>query len=108
MNEPLLHFFICSNVRGVQDPLPSCGHNGAAELLEAFYGAIAKAGLSTTIKVTSTGCLTPCSNGPNVVVYPAATWYCKVQPSDVNEIIETHMRGSRVDRLLLPKSVRLL
>jgi (2Fe-2S) ferredoxin len=39
-----------------------------------------------------------------VVVYPDGTWYNKVTPKDVPEIIEKHIiSGQPVDRLLLPE-----
>jgi len=38
------------------------------------------------------------------VVYPDATWYTYVDQEDVEEIIESHLKGGKlVERLLLPK-----
>src|SRR5271167_1205235 len=42
-----------------------------------------------------------CDEGPVMVVYPAGVWYRRVQPSDVPEIVGTHLRDGRpVDRLV--------
>ncbi len=109
MNKPLLHIFVCTNMRDEQSGLPSCGAGGSETLLEAFRTVIARYGLSSTVKVTASGCLTPCQYGPNVVIYPEAVWYSNVQPSDAAEIVDVHIqRAPPIQRLLLPKSDRLL
>jgi (2Fe-2S) ferredoxin len=88
--------------------MASCGAEGQ-KLFGAFRDRIARKGLSTTIKVTATGCLTPCNHGPNVAIYPGGIWYCGVKPADVDEIIDVHLSSDgRVDRLLLPTDVRIL
>ena len=44
--------------------------------------------------------------GPVAVVYPEAVWYSWVDPSDIDEIVESHLRdGQVVERLVLPDSV---
>jgi len=41
--------------------------------------------------------------GPVVVVYPEGVWYQKVQPEDVDEILDQHIgQGKKVDRLEVP------
>jgi (2Fe-2S) ferredoxin len=36
-----------------------------------------------------------------IVVYPESVWYAHVQPSDVKEIVESHLIGDKpVQRLL--------
>ena len=40
------------------------------------------------------------------VVYPEAVWYTYVDPSDIDEIVDSHLRkGQPVDRLRLPPDV---
>ena len=51
--------------------------------------------------MTSSGCLGICFDGPALVVYPEATWYANVKPSDLKEIVEQHMVGGQpVERLV--------
>jgi len=46
------------------------------------------------------GCLDRCEEGPVAVVYPEAVWYTYIDESDLDEIIERHLRdGEIVDRL---------
>ena len=68
---------------------------------------MARRGWPSDLKVTPTGCLTPCQCGPNVAVYPEGTWYAGVGAGDVPEIVTAHLeRGRVVERLLLPDDVR--
>jgi (2Fe-2S) ferredoxin len=102
------HFFVCTNTRPEGHPLPSCGQRGGADVFTAFQQELARRSWPPGVKVTATGCLTPCQCGPNVVVYPEGTWYGSVQPSDVAEVVAAHLeQGTRVERLLLPSGVRL-
>ncbi len=64
------HFFVCTNERPDGHPLPSCGPRGGLGVFEAFTQELARRGFPAGVKVTATGCLTPCQYGPNVVVYP--------------------------------------
>ena len=54
------------------------------------------------VRINKAGCLDRCEEGPVVVVYPQGTWYTFVDNSDIDEIIETHLKqGKRVERLML-------
>ena len=45
-----------------------------------------------------------CAIGPAVLVYPDGVWYAHVQPEDVNEIVESHVKGGvPVERLVRKK-----
>ena len=64
---------------------------------------IEQKGLFGKATVTSTGCLGPCGVGPVVIVYPEGVWYQKVQPGDVEEILDQHVgQGKKIDRLEIP------
>ena len=56
-------------------------------------------GLSTErrrIRINSAGCMDRCDNGPVLVVYPDGVWYTFVDKSDIDEIIEEHLKNGRV------------
>lgn len=58
------------------------------------------------VRVNKAGCLDRCAGGPVAVVYPEATWYTYVDQSDIDEIVDSHLRdGKVVERLLLPPDV---
>ena len=57
------------------------------------------------VRVNLAGCLDRCELGPCVVIYPEGVWYRIESRSDVDTILERHLRdGGRADALLLPAS----
>ena len=94
------HFFVCQTQRPPMGK-PSCGAQGAGEILAALQeGLGAHPELWGKVSVSSSGCLGPCFDGPSIVVYPEATWYARVKREDVGEIVESHMVGGKpVERL---------
>lgn len=96
------HIFVCGNVRPPGHPRGCCDPAGKAELQRRFKQKLAELGLKGRVRANQAGCLDQCEHGPNVVVYPDAVWYGKVQLSDVDEIIASHIvEGRPVERLLL-------
>lgn len=71
---------------------PNCSNRDSAAVRIALRRAIESAGLGETVTLVKKvgACLGLCRHGPNMMIYPEGTWYCKVQPGDVEEIIETH------------------
>ena len=54
-----------------------------------------------TIGLKKSGCHGFCEHGPLVIIYPEGTFYCRVKPEDVEEIVESHLfKGRIVERLL--------
>lgn len=104
MNTPYYqrHLFFCTNQR--QDGRACCAGSGS-EALQAHAKARVKAlGLSGAgkVRVNKAGCLDRCDLGPVAVVYPEGTWYTFVDASDIDEIVESHLRdGVPVERLKL-------
>ncbi len=102
------HFFVCTNERPAEHPLPSCAPRGGGAVFAAFTRELARRGYPKGVKVTASGCLTPCNHGPNVVVYPEGVWYAQITPADVPALIAVHLDGiGTADHLLLPGAVQL-
>ena len=79
----------------------ACTASGSQEVMKRLREEIAKKGLSEEINVVKTGCHGFCENGPLVIVYPEGTFYVRVKPEDVPEIVEEHLyKGRVVERLL--------
>ncbi len=82
-----------------------CVSSGSQEVMTAFKEGLSKKNLEGEIMVVPTGCHGMCEMGPIVVVYPEGTFYCRVTPADVDEIIEEHLyKGRVVERLLYKES----
>ena len=87
------HVLICGGT--------GCTSSGSKALQEAFNKSLADFGLTEEIKMVQTGCFGLCALGPIVIVYPDGTFYSRVTPEDVNEIVEEHLlKGRIVDRLV--------
>jgi (2Fe-2S) ferredoxin len=61
-----------------------------------------QAGQLDDAAMVGTGCLGFCGAGPLMVVYPEGIWYQPRTPEDIDEIVESHLRGGRpVERLVV-------
>jgi (2Fe-2S) ferredoxin len=96
------HIFVCTNQREPGHPRGSCDPTGSGELHGLFKTGVAVRGLKGRVRANKAGCLDQCEHGPNVVIYPEAVWYGHVTPSDVDEILDSHILGGRpVERLMI-------
>lgn len=101
MPKPQRHVFVCSQQRPPGHPRGSCAAKGASPLLQAFWGELQKRQAYDKVAITYSGCLGPCDNGPNVLVYPEGVLYSGVSAADVVEIFDSHLEGGKsVERLL--------
>ncbi|HWF92998.1 MAG TPA: hypothetical protein VN684_11985 [Terriglobales bacterium] len=96
------HIFVCGNQRPPGHPRGSCDPAAQKELQVLFKQKLAEKGLKGKIRANHSGCLDQCEHGPTVVVYPEAVWYGGVRPSDVDEIVTSHILGGKpVERLMI-------
>lgn len=101
------HVFVCTNERPADSPKGSCMARGAEAVLQAFKAQVGERALGGRMRAQKAGCLDYCSFGVTVVVYPEGTWYGRVTPEDVPEIVQSHLvDGVPVQRLLLPSDAR--
>lgn len=89
MGEPYeKHVFVCTNVKA--EGKRSCGPSGGVEICERLK-ALSKTDPEVSqrnIRVNKSGCLGPCEEGPNLVIYPEGTWLHGVKLEDVPVILE--------------------
>ena len=82
------HVLICGGT--------GCTSSGSKSIQAAFEENLAKQGLTDEIKIVQTGCFGLCAMGPVVIVHPDGTFYSRVEPTDVAEIVEEHLLKGRV------------
>ncbi|NMC69605.1 MAG: NADH-quinone oxidoreductase subunit NuoF [Myxococcales bacterium] len=76
-----------------------CVAYGSRKLAAAFRDAVTARRVD--VEVRATGCHGFCERGPLVVVFPSRIFYQRVQPADVEEILDrTVAKGEVIDRLL--------
>ena len=106
MAKPQKHVFVCAQTRPPGHPRGACAHKGGSEVLQAFWQELQQRNLYDRVSVTYSGCLGPCDQGANVLVYPDGVLYNRVSVADVAEIFDTHLLGDTpVARLQAPAEV---
>ena len=100
------HSFFCLNQR--EGGQACCASQGAQAAFEHCKASVKAAGLAGAgkVRVNKAGCLDRCAGAPVAVVYPEGVWYTFVDNSDIDDIIESHLKnGQVVERLLLDPGV---
>jgi (2Fe-2S) ferredoxin len=95
------HVFICTNDKDA--PKKCCGSERGMALVDAFKVSLKERGINQPdVRVQRAGCLDQCAFGPAIAIYPEGIFYGNVQPSDVEEIIESHLINNiPVERLVI-------
>lgn len=78
-----------------------CVSAGSDSIAEKFTKKVNEIGLYEEAKVSITGCHGFCEQGPIVIVQPEDLFYCKVEETDIDEIIETTLMNNEVVERLL-------
>ena len=87
------HVLICGGT--------GCTSSGSQKINEQFVASLDKYGLTEEVKLVQTGCFGLCALGPVVIVHPDGTFYSRVTPDDVDEIVSEHLlKGRVVERLV--------
>ncbi|MEO7729395.1 MAG: (2Fe-2S) ferredoxin domain-containing protein [Kofleriaceae bacterium] len=85
------HLFVCSN--GRSSGKPACGPRGGDALIMAVQRALIVRRASDVL-VTPCGCLGPCFDGPNAVVYPEGVWYAGLELGDAPALADHLIDGT--------------
>jgi len=97
------HVFFCLNER--KNGEACCAQHNAMAAFDRCKALVKQAGLAGPggVRVNKAGCMDRCAGGPVAVVYPQGVWYTYVDLSDIDEIVESHLKnGQVVERLLTP------
>jgi (2Fe-2S) ferredoxin len=86
------HVFVCTNTRP-EGGKPACAARGGTELTAALQRGVATdPDLVGTVAVTPCGCLGPCFDGPNLVIYPEGEWLAGMSADDAPDLL-AYLRG---------------
>jgi (2Fe-2S) ferredoxin len=97
------HIFFCINER--RNGEACCAQFDAMAAFDRCKAQVKAVGLAGPgqVRVNKSGCLDRCAAGPVAVVYPEGVWYSYVDASDIDEIVNSHLKnGQVVERLLTP------
>ncbi len=81
------HVFICTNDR--QGTRKACADNQGREIRAAIKTGVKDRGwLPPAVRVSQSGCLGLCEEGPNVMLYPQKHCFSGVTLGDVERIVD--------------------
>lgn len=84
---PALQVFVCTNLR--ENGKECCGNVRGMEIFRALKDWVRDRGLSRSVWVTRTGCMTFCNDvGSTLVIHPQNIWMSKVTLSDLPQVQE--------------------
>lgn len=87
------HVLICGGT--------GCTSSGSQAVKAKLEEELKAKDLSNEIKIVQTGCFGLCALGPVMIIYPEGTFYSRVTPDDIPEIVEEHLlKGRPVERLI--------
>lgn len=90
------HLFVCVNA--LSSGKPACGKQGGDAIVSAVQRELLARGKSA--RVTACGCLGPCFDGPNAVVYPDNVWYGGLSVDDAGALADHLVDGTVVQARL--------
>ncbi len=88
-----MHVMVCGGT--------GCTSSNSMKIIEGLESLIKINKLQDDVKIIKTGCFGLCAEGPIVMIYPDHIMYTLVQPEDVNEIFDSHIKNGKPVRRLL-------
>lgn len=88
MTPYLCHIFVCTNVRENNPENPGCGTKGGQEFKDLLKKTVNARGWKGKVRVSTSGCLGLCAEGPNVLLHPQGVWFSGVSVSDIETILD--------------------
>ena len=97
------HVFFCLNHR--EDGSACCANHPAQKMRDYAKERIKSLKMAGKggVRINQAGCMDRCEEGPVIAIYPEGTWYTYVDQTDIDEIIDQHLRQGRVVKRLLLK-----
>lgn len=85
------HVFVCTNQKIAGKTC--CANTGGEPVFNELKTALLELDLfgPGKVRVSKSGCLGRCSQGPCVVIYPEGIWYKCDTSEDIHKIIEEHL-----------------
>jgi len=81
----ICHVLVCTNDR--QGRRKSCADGNSAQVRAALKKEVGDRGWRGKVRVSPSGCLGLCADGPNVLIYPQKIWFPGVSTADVPDIV---------------------
>ena len=84
--------FVCTNRREPGERI-CCAEGGGCELRDTLKEMVKARGLKGTVRVSASGCMDKCEEGPNIMIFPDNIWLSGVRASDLQPILDAVVRS---------------
>ncbi len=89
------------NIKNYKYKVLVCGGAGCIssncyDVMDALKKELEVKKLTNDVYVTDTGCMGTCDIGPVMIVQPGDVFYTKLSPSDIPEIVESHLINGKI------------
>ncbi|MGD9947312.1 MAG: ferredoxin [Desulfobulbus sp.] len=81
----IAHVFVCTNDRG--GIRKSCADNNSVSVKAQLKEAVNGRGWKGKVRISTSGCMGLCTQGPNVMIYPQKIWLSAVTSEQVDNIL---------------------
>ncbi len=88
--------FVCGNVREPGKRV-CCGAQGGQAFRDKLKALVKKRGLKGKIRVSQSGCMDVCEDGPNIMIFPDNVWYSNVAEDDLEPLIDALEEALRAE-----------
>ncbi|MDR3128632.1 MAG: (2Fe-2S) ferredoxin domain-containing protein [Tannerellaceae bacterium] len=99
MKKPDFTILVCNSYRVAGDAQGFCNKQGAVSLLQYISEECADRGIDAV--VTTTACLSVCSQGPIVVIQPNNYWYGAMNKEKIDDVLDALEQGKPVEDYLI-------
>ena len=81
--------FICTNRR--EGGAVCCSRGGSEPIREALKRYVKENGLVGKVRISQSGCMDLCAQGPNIMIFPDNIWIKNVQLDDLPILIQRYL-----------------
>jgi len=84
--------FVCANQRPPGER-KCCANGGGGGFRARLKATVKERGLAARIRVSQSGCMHRCEQGPNIMVFPDNLWFSGVTESDLDSLLDKILDG---------------
>ena len=84
--------FVCTNQRAAGERV-CCANGGGCDLRDKLKEMVKARQLRSRVRVSASGCMDKCEDGPNVMIFPDNVWLSGVTESDLEPILDAVARS---------------
>jgi len=95
------HMFVCTNQKDFNKPC--CAKHNTKEIVDYAKQQAALLGLTkeSKFRISSSGCMGRCSEGPALVIYPQGIWCTYNTKEDIDAILNSLVNNQKISDDLL-------